>query len=319
LKINDSIICTLFEGHYHYGVAALVNSLYKNGFKGNVYAGYRGSLPAWANSAKYDAAINWNENKSLSITNDIILVFLPVETTYHLTNYKPDFMLQLLEGVVKNAGAVFYFDPDIVIKCEWNFFDYWVSCGIAVVHEIMYNDMPSTHPIRNKWQSVIKTANKKVEHNLDSYVNAGFCGVAKRDISFLKSWLEFISMSDKEYGADLKKISDFSKTHAFCFIDQDSLNMALMCYPGEISEIGPDGMDFISGGYIMSHATGSPKPWNKYFFLSALKGTPPSLAEKEYWKNVEGVVNFYNGLKILKKKFIIRISSLIGRLYSKRV
>ena len=65
--------------------------------------------------------------------------------------------------------------------------------------------------------------------------------------------------------------------------------MAAMCYENPISEMGPDAMDFVQSGWIaMSHATGSPKPWNKKFLLSAIKGMPPSRAEKAYWAMLTG-------------------------------
>jgi hypothetical protein len=166
-------ICTLYEGHYHHGLAALSNSLYNNGFKGSVYVGYRGELPPWAKDAKDNSSLieRW---KTIRIAEGLDLHFLPVSTHYHLTNYKADFMLQLWNGPAQNSEGMFYFDPDIVIKCHFSFFEKWIQQGVAVVHEITANDMAINNPIRAFWKTIIEENNEKVNNQITSYINAGF-------------------------------------------------------------------------------------------------------------------------------------------------
>lgn len=313
---KKSAICTLFEGHYHYGLAALVNSLHKQDFRGSFFVGYRGDLPAWSGSAVIDTTIPWvNGCYTYKVAEGLDIHFLLLKTNYHLTNYKAQFILELWKGPAKNADAIVYFDPDIVIKCRWAFFENWMSHGISLVHEIVSNDMPVTHPIRLEWEKIITESNRAPLRKLQSYINGGFCGVTKDNIEFVETWSDIIDIAVNKYKADPTKFSSFDRTYPFWSIDQDAINIAAMCCTSPISELGPEGMDFIYGGWTMSHATGTPKPWKKVFLWSSLKANPPSLADKAYWLNVKGPITVFNSIKISLKQISISISSFIGRFY----
>jgi len=309
-----SAICTLYEGHYHYGVAALSNSLYKNGFRGPMYVGYRGDLPFWAKKAKENKNIEWDGVRTLTIDEGFEIHFLPLTIDYHLSNYKPVFMLQLLDGIAKNVNGLFYYDPDIVIKCRWSFYENWISHGVALVHEIISNDMKPNHPLRREWEKVISKSGKSVKRELHSYINSGFCGVTIENKPFLKDWIEIIETGVKyfNYSTHQFSLTDY-RGYVFFAQDQDAFNIAAMCFEGSLSEMGPEAMDFIHGGFTMSHAVGTPKPWKKQFLLSAFKGNPPSLAEKAYWQNVEMPIKLYT----YNQKISLKIASAIGRFYRK--
>jgi hypothetical protein len=313
----NSAVCTLFENHYHYGVAALTNSLYRHGFRGSIYAGYRGSLPSWSSDANPNPLLNWKDSLTLTVTEGLYLHFLPIQTEFHLTNYKPDFMISLWEGPAKDAESLAYFDPDIVIKCRWSFYENWMSHGVALVHEITSNDMPSSHPIRLEWEKVIMKENKKITHQPSSYINGGFCGVSKQNFNFLKIWSEIIASAIKDFKPNPTQFMTFDRTYPFFSVDQDALNVTAMCTETCISEIGPEGMDLIYGGWTMSHAVGSPKPWRKSFFIFALKGKPPSLAEKAYWLNIYGPIKCHNLVTVKIKQVSILLATFIGRFYSR--
>lgn len=310
-------ICTLFERNYHHGVAALINSLHNQGFRGDVYVGYRGVLPEWAIVGSAISQFDWKGATSLRVNDNIQIHFLPVETSYHLTNYKPDFMLDLWDGPAKNADAMFYFDPDIVIKCNFSFFESWVDFGVALVHEITANDMTANNPIRGMWKKIISENEETVNHNINSYINAGFIGLNKRDIAFLEKFKKIQHLAESRYNVNL---TNFDMTHRgdpFFANDQDALNIAAMCCNVPISEMGPEAMDFIHGGFTMSHAVGSPKPWNKSFVLSALKAMPPTYADKGYWDNAGFPIATCSKNFIKRKKISIKIASFIGRFYRK--
>ncbi len=313
-----SVICTLFEKSYHYGVAALTNSFYRNGFRGTVYAGYKGKLPKWASAAREEKDSLWPGASRLEIKDGLNILFLPIDGDFHMTNYKPAFMLKLWDGVAKDVEQIAYFDPDIIIDCPWDFFERWMDYGVALVHEIVHNDMPHTHPIRKEWETAIQKCNKQVVRQLNSYINGGFVGVSKANIEFVRIWAEIIELGVKHYKADATKFLSFNRTHPFWSIDQDAINATAMCSQTPISEIGPDGMNFIYGGWTMSHATGLPKPWDKNFFKSALHGNSPTMADRAYWYNAVTPIKNYSTFNIKRKYLTIKIAGLVGRFYHRQ-
>ena len=311
----NSIVCTLFEGHYHYGVAALVNSLYSNGFRGIVYAGYKGELPAWSQKASINSNIDWQGCRTLQLAENLSVHFLPVDTRRHLTNYKSLFMLELMKFT--DVG-LFYIDPDIIIKCKWSYFEDWITYGVAVVQEISSNILSPNHPKRARWKQVIVSCGKQIQRELHHYYNGGFCGVSKRNKEFLETWEKIMCIGIHEYGMDdnhfSKKIDQLSM---FPVADQDAFNIAAMCSTSPTSDFGPEGMDFQHGGWLMSHATGKPKPWATRYLRNALKGKKASLAQKNYWIYANGIIQTMPTSRVKRKKAAIRFGSLINRFYSR--
>ena len=307
--------CTIFESHFHRGAVGLINSLYKKGYRGNFYAGYKGDLPKWAEAATENNALEWAGAKTMKVAENITIHFLPIVTTYHLAHYKPSFMLRLLKGVGKKSDGLAYFDPDIVNLCNWAFYEKWMSYGVAMVHEVVSNDMPVTHPSRMEWCNIIKKISRKPKREIHSYINSGFCGVSMKYIEFLELWAQIIEVAIHDYNMDAATFLTNDKTAPFYCIDQDAFNITAMCCESPISEMGPEAMDFVGAGWTMSHATGSPKPWKNKFILSALNGNPPTRQHKNYWNNIQDPISIHTDMYVQLRKAEIMLATFIGRCY----
>jgi hypothetical protein len=97
----SAYVCSLFEGTYHRGLGALVNSLYRNGFRGTVFAGYRGALPSWANPTSTESG-----TPDFDVGGCCRTRFLLLDTSLHLTSYKPIFMQQMFEKFLKDEDML---------------------------------------------------------------------------------------------------------------------------------------------------------------------------------------------------------------------
>jgi hypothetical protein len=307
MEHGGTSICTLFEGRYHYGLGALVNSLYEHGYRGAIYAGFRGSLPPWA--SPLSTGPGYSEYR---VAEGCSIRFIELTTPRHLAGHKPDFLLDLWENRCGEAKALFYFDPDIVIKCRWSFYEEWVQFGVALCEDLN-SPLNPTHPLRLGWKRFFASQGVNLNSNYTLLVNSGFIGVAGEHLSFLREWSHILELMSP-HADGLRRFPLGDRTHLFQMPDQDALNIALYSTRIPVSVIGKEGMDFIPGGYTMSHAAGAKKPWVKAMLLSALNGVPPSTADKSYWKHVRRPVRLYSGAHLLFRQMDMRFGAAIGRL-----
>jgi len=306
-------ICTLFEGEFHLGLGALVNSLYASGYRGVVWAGYRGALPPWAAGAQ-----SANGSAQFSPADGLTVRFIPLTTSAHLTNFKPDFMLSLWQDHCPDASSLFYFDPDITLMCRWSFFEEWVQAGIALCADVNPS-LPPNHPLRHAWEKFYEPHGIHFQRQPSLYFNGGFVGLQRTQMEFLHCWQRLQELMNPAVNG-LQNVNVRDRSFLFCKTDQDALNVAAMACESPISPMGQDGMDFQhgGGGYVMSHASGMDKPWSKPFVRKLLlRGQAPSRADKIYFRNVQSPIQLYPPLNLSYRRFSLRTASFLGRFMSR--
>lgn len=302
---NNEIIVTLYEGHYHYGVAALINSLVAAEFKGLLLVSYRGQLPPWVNQFQK------LENQQYKIDEYRSVSFIHLNVKMHFGFYKPIFLKEALSNYPL-AQRIYYFDPDIVVNAPWTFFSTWVNSGVALCLDNCFHFVHRNHPWRREW---IVLANVNLEYcaQIDYYVNSGFIGLKRANVVILDEW---ISMT-KKYENSGETIYSFVKDGHRAFKgDQDLLNAVLTVFPGiKISLIGKEGMAFSQPAYLMSHAVNNIKPWKNNFLKDLIsRGFAPGIAEKDYFKHANYPISPYSKGLFLVKSIDIKFASILSRI-----
>lgn len=305
----QTAVCTLYEGDYHYGVGVLTNSIYNHGFRGVVWVGYRGNLPPWAKPCK-----DGEGYQEFSVAEGCTIRFVQLTTPKHLGFYKPDFMWQLLDRYCPEVEALFYFDPDIVNKFSWDFYQRWVSRGIALCGDAWYH-VPADHPRRLAWKEFAESNGFVCERQLDRNYNSGFVGVPQSYKSILLLWQKLIEIGSTAGHSNIKELFATRIFDHYPYLDGDQtyLNLALMLTNYPLSTVGPEGMDFLPGGNIMSHAAATIKPWRKKLIIDALKGNPPTMTDKLYWQHTQAPIQVYSTSTYSWNRFAVRCGSAMGR------
>ena len=74
---------------------------------------------------------------------------------------------------ISDADRLFYFDPDIVMKARWAFFEEWAGYGAALVEDVN-SPMPESHQRRCAWRQCLTQRQQAVQRETPFYVNGGF-------------------------------------------------------------------------------------------------------------------------------------------------
>lgn len=311
LDVQTSV-CTLFEGDYHLGVAALVNSLIAAGYTGTVWAGYRGALPPWARRLQRMEG----EHAAYQVVEGVRIVFVPLKTELHLGCFKPRFMLDLLAGPASDCDFLWYFDPDICLRTSWTFFKRWQTRGVVLCEEINNCRLSARDPLRCEWMEIGAEMGLGEPRAITGYFNSGMVAIARSQAGLLDLWERIVHHAG-QMGFNLKVLMAGNREMPFHAVDQDALNMALMYVDYPLSTMGPEGMGFAPGEVGVYHAMG-PKPWRGSILLRALAGNPPSNAFKFFFTQVSAPIRAYSSIRLCLKRFSCAVAAFIGRFYSRR-
>jgi hypothetical protein len=293
-----TVVCTLFEGGYEAGAAALLNSLHRSGFEGEVVCGHRGARAAWSGQVQ--------------ALEPLSVVFQPINRPEHLTYVKPRLMQDVLHGSA-DVNRVVYLDPDVVVKCRWDVVESWMDGGVAAVEDVNGN-VPAHHPMRTRWRQYLEASDVPVAGPRNVYVNAGFLGVPRKHAELLTVWWELVQGSARVLGG-LSALKNRSPNDLFHSADQDALNMALEVVPCDLSWVGREGMDFAPGGSLLSHAIGQPKPWEGRALGRALSGYPPSAAHREFLRHTSTPLAALGSLRLQRLRADLMAATLVSRVW----
>lgn len=305
------VFTTLAEKKYFNGVAALVNSIIKNGtYADKIIVGYRGDLPKWLPTLELS-----KNGKSCTLKDGLILEFVQVKNDFHMVHEKPGWFFKLTNELEPEAKEYFFFDSDIVVVNRMSFFGEWVNQGVAICEDVNY-DMSINHPIRKQWIKLLEDNNKPINRIPERYYNSGFLGWKKEDANFVNEWSECSDILISIAG-NLKEFRTNDRTDVVLSANQDSLNLTAMCSSCEISTIGPEAMGFHFGLSLMVHPLG-PKPWDLNFTKVFLSGKPPRIADLRFWEQVNGEeLKPYSDGFVKWKIFWVKMYKGLSRFYRK--
>ncbi len=287
-------VCTLFDGHDHPGVGALVNSLHASGFSGRVICGHRGREPFWAEAAR-------------GLTGGIDVRFVPITTLAPLGRHQPVFMQECWAAHSADAQHLYYFDPGIVLKTPWAVLARSAAGGVALCERDRADTSPR-HPSFPACEDFLRDAGLPPARALERRFHSGFIGLPRNHRHLLEIWAQIIARAEHRIGA-LSRIK-FKQPPAFLpSPERDALDLALMVLDVPIVHIGAAAVP------LLSHVGGPRQPWRGGFLRDALRGQPPESAQKLFFRFAESPLRLFPAAELARLRLSLRSGALLGRLY----
>jgi lipopolysaccharide biosynthesis glycosyltransferase len=295
-----TIICTMTDCTFEPGCAALLNSLYQNGYRGQIIVGKLGS------GHQLPRLIERTSLPGLSIQ------FVSLPDRENVNFHKPSLLLRCFQD--PSVSSAFFFDSDIVCTTDWRHYKEWLFSGIAVCSDINNLWMPSDHPMRSFWKRLLVELGYE-DREVTGYANGGFLGLSRSYLSFINVWQELLSwLTDREK----PNWDGWTLEAGFKKYDQDLLNAALMAVDFPISFVGYEGMSFASSVGYMVHSIGSKKPWHKDYLKALIKnGNRLPLAARQYWKYVDQPIRAASKTEQVAAKIEMDVTSILSRLIAR--
>lgn len=294
-------LCTITSRSFHTGTALLINSLVKAGFRGRIVVGYMDGLPVWSETVRTTLA-----------RFEITLEFLKISATRLAFYQKVDILKHCID--VYQPNRLFFFDSDIVVKTNWDFFETWAGLGIALCSDVHFLNMPDNHPMRHYWRKLLVSQGYPVLPRT-GYANGGFIGLNPDCFGIVDIWHKLIAVKSAERG---EGNINFVREHGFRTIDQDLLNAALMATDLPVSLAGLEGMGFASGSGYMLHAIGPRKPWQRGFLRDLIyKGRALPLSTRMFWSHAIGPIEVFSPIERKMAQLEMNVTAALSRLIAR--
>ncbi|GAT35360.1 hypothetical protein TSACC_3425 [Terrimicrobium sacchariphilum] len=302
----NTILLTLYQGDYHLGAAAMINSAVRQGFCGRIVLGHDASkLPAW--TAQLEPV-----RPGVFHLEGAEILFRSIPSPRHFGFQKPFVMRQMLEEF-PDCEQIFYVDPDILFLSPWKFFTEWAGLGVAYCLDCHFPYLSETHPWRMAWGRLITSAGHAVERMPGHYPNSGFVALPREQASFLKVW-EDLTLAYEAEGGNTRSFQ-LEERHQPIVGDQDLMAASLMAWTGRESVIGPEGMGFTDYFYLLAHDIARPKAWRRNFIRQALTGVKPSAASAFFLEASEGPIRALPDLET--RRFSFKVAQVISRVWKR--